>query len=73
MKILIILKLKKISALIADNQQKIGAPNAKNNGIAAGNKQKKNIIVNLNFKINYCYISRKCQVTNWDEHKIICQ
>ena len=42
MKILIILRLKKISALIVDNQQKIGAPNAKDNGIAAGNKKKKN-------------------------------
>jgi len=73
MKILIILRLKKISVLIVNNQQKIGALNVKNNGIAAGNKQKKKFLVNLNFKINYCYIFRKCQVTNWDEHKIICQ
>jgi len=37
MKTLIILRLKKIFALIVDNQQKIGAPSAKSNGIVAGN------------------------------------
>jgi len=38
--------------LIVDNQQKIDAPNAKSNGIVAGNLQKQIIERNLNFKIN---------------------
>jgi len=39
MKILIILRLKKIFALIVKNQQKKGVPSAKINGIVAGNDQ----------------------------------
>lgn len=49
MKILIILRLKKIFVLIVDNQQKIGVPNVKKNGIAAGNEPKKLMNSKLKF------------------------